>query len=534
MKEVLNISEVEISDEVIQKWQAIVDTIAEIINVPASLIMKIESPYIKVFSSSNTKGNPYKVEFKEYMEGGLYCEEVAKTLQKLLVPNALIDKDWENNPDIKLGMISYLGFPLLWPNGDIFGTLCVLDRKANSYSKVYEQLMRQFKELIEAHLDLLYQRKSLQMLSERLTLATKSAKVGVWDWNVKDNLLIWDDSMYELYGVRKENFSGAYEAWKQGVHPDDLERADEEVQRALRGEEKFDTEFRILWPSGIIRVIKGTASVYHDKEGKPLRMIGVNRDITERKEAEKTKELLTQMIMHDLNNPLAALSINLNILEMQLQDHISDDLKNILRLSLGLSAEIKNMTSNLLDINKMEEGKLNLRYEEMNLESLINEVIRSVDPLAKELGKNISLELSLGLSRITADHELLRRTILNLVTNALKFGKSNVKIEATVSEDAKEIIVSVSDDGMGIAKEYLVRVLDKFVQVEDAQIKGKLGKGLGLTFCKMAVEAHAGRIWVESEVGEGSTFSFTLPIEKKNNQIFRQESSLGGRKDVSQ
>jgi len=515
VKEALNAGEVEISDGVIQKWQTIVDIIAEIINVPASLIMKIEPPYIKVFSSSNTKGNPYKVESKEYMEGsGLYCEKVIKTLKKLLVPNALMDKDWEKNPDIRLGMISYFGFPLLWPNGKVFGTLCVLDHKENPYSKIYDKLMLQFKELIETHLDLLYQRRSLQMLSERLTLATNSAKVGVWDWNVKDNLLIWDDSMYELYGVRKENFSGAYEAWKQGVHPDDIERADEEVQRALRGEEKFDTEFRIVWPDGTIKVIKGTASVYHDKEGKPLRMIGVNWDITECKEAEKMKELLTQMIMHDLNNPLAALSINLNTLEMELQDCISDDLKNLLRLSLGLSEEIKNMTHNLLDINKMEEGKLNLRYEEMSLESLINEVIHSMDPLVKEVGKNISLGLSLDLPRITADYEVLKRTILNLVANALKFGKSSVKIEAGASEDAKEIIVSVRDNGMGIPKEYLVRVFDKFVQIEDAQIKGKLGKGLGLTFCKMAVEAHGGRIWAESEVGEGSRFSFTVSIEK--------------------
>jgi two-component system, cell cycle sensor histidine kinase and response regulator CckA len=124
--------------------------------------------------------------------------------------------------------------------------------------------------------------KALQ-LAERLDLATKSAELGVWDWNIQKNELHWDDRMFTLYGVRKETFGGAYEAWLSGVHPDDRARCDEAIQQALRMEKPYDVEFRICWPSGTVRTVKADGQVIWGMDGTALRMIGVNYDITERK-----------------------------------------------------------------------------------------------------------------------------------------------------------------------------------------------------------------------------------------------------------
>ena len=124
-------------------------------------------------------------------------------------------------------------------------------------------------------------------LNQRLSLATDSAGIGVWDYCVPENRLIWDKRMYTLYGVQEENFSGAYDAWQSGLHPDDKERGDMEINQALRGEKEFDTEFRVVWPSGDVRHLKATAVVLRDGEGKPLRMIGVNYDISAHKAAEE-------------------------------------------------------------------------------------------------------------------------------------------------------------------------------------------------------------------------------------------------------
>ena len=127
---------IQVPFEIVQKWQEIVNIIAEIIDVPSALVMKVEPPNIKVFVSSESNGNPYESDELAPLNTGLYCETVMKTRQSLLVPDALRDEEWKSNPDIKLGMISYLGFPVTWPDGQIFGTICVLDKKENSYSEL--------------------------------------------------------------------------------------------------------------------------------------------------------------------------------------------------------------------------------------------------------------------------------------------------------------------------------------------------------------------------------------------------------------
>ncbi|KKK41336.1 MAG: Signal transduction histidine kinase [Candidatus Lokiarchaeum sp. GC14_75] len=154
----LDVNDIFVPDKLILKWQKIVNLLAELINVPAALIMKLNPPYIEVFRSSETIDNPYKVGEKEYFDNsGLYCEHVIKTRNKLLVSDALKDENWNKNPDIKLGMISYLGFPLFWPDGVPFGTICVLDLKENTYSESQRELLFEFKEVLEIQLNLLYE-----------------------------------------------------------------------------------------------------------------------------------------------------------------------------------------------------------------------------------------------------------------------------------------------------------------------------------------------------------------------------------------
>ena len=147
----------EIPESIQSKWQNIIDIMAGIINVPAGLIMRIVDTDITVFISSKTDNNPYVTGTKEHLkDSGLYCETVLKTNEMLLVPNALSDELWEKNPDIKLNMISYLGFPITLPDKSQFGTICVLDDKENLYSELYIHLIQNFRSIIETDLELLY------------------------------------------------------------------------------------------------------------------------------------------------------------------------------------------------------------------------------------------------------------------------------------------------------------------------------------------------------------------------------------------
>src|SRR3954462_10060131 len=143
---------IQVSPPTIHKWQEIIDLLAEILHVPSALIMKVEPPNIKVFVSSESEGNPYEPDELAPLNTGLYCETVMKTRELLRVPDALVDDDWKTNPDIKLGMISYMGFPVAWPNGDIFGTICVLDSRPNGYNELYRKLLFQCREVLQADL----------------------------------------------------------------------------------------------------------------------------------------------------------------------------------------------------------------------------------------------------------------------------------------------------------------------------------------------------------------------------------------------
>jgi GAF domain-containing protein len=170
-KEMINKEvQIEVPTAILENWQEIVNILADMIPIPASLIMRLDDPNIEVFVSSKSKGNPYHPGDKEKVYGsGLYCETVIKTKDKLLVPNALADANWKDNPDIKLGMISYLGFPILLPDGKPFGTICVLDNKQNQYSENVEKLMQNFRNLLQSHLESIYMNQVLGDKNKRLT-----------------------------------------------------------------------------------------------------------------------------------------------------------------------------------------------------------------------------------------------------------------------------------------------------------------------------------------------------------------------------
>jgi PAS domain S-box-containing protein len=166
----------------------------------------------------------------------------------------------------------------------------------------------------------------LRNLSDRLALAIASGEIGIWEWDIVQDELIWDDRMYELYGVARSNFFGAYQAWEARLHPDDRDQGNASIQRALRGEEEFNTEFRVVLPDGTIRILKASAITQRNHQGEPLRMIGINYDITDRKRMEEVLCQANEQLELRVEHRTAALrqinqQLQLEIAERQQAEH---------------------------------------------------------------------------------------------------------------------------------------------------------------------------------------------------------------------
>lgn len=225
---------------------------------------------------------------------------------------------------------------------------------------------------------------------------------------------------------------------------------------------------------------------------------------------EELRDSLTHMIVHDLRQPLQALIGGLETLPI-LGD-LSAEQREFLELASDGGQTLLGMINDLLDISKMESGTLELERAHLEPETLVTQAVRQVGHLAREKNIELRTDCSAGHSPLCGDGEKLRRVLVNLLGNAIKFTPRGGCITLTArgsGVDAWQF--SVADSGEGIPREAFEKIFDKFGQVENRKEGRKMSTGLGLTFCKMVVEAHGGRIWVESELGRGSIFSFTLP-----------------------
>lgn len=206
---------------------------------------------------------------------------INKQDEVLIIPDSREDDRFSDNPLVtgEPHVIFYAGVPLVSSNGFALGTLCVIDNQPNSLSANQVESLKALSQQVVRLMEL--SRNVNNMTTEKLQLALDSSLMGVWVWNIKTNELEWDERMYSLYGITSSTFSGNYEAWTSGLHPDDREEAERIINLAVEGVLPFNTKFRVVWPDGTVRYIHGQGEVFRDTDGSALKMIGTNWDVTD-------------------------------------------------------------------------------------------------------------------------------------------------------------------------------------------------------------------------------------------------------------
>ncbi|RLD07842.1 MAG: hypothetical protein DRI65_03845, partial [Chloroflexota bacterium] len=239
------------------------------------------------------------------------------------------------------------------------------------------------------------------------------------------------------------------------------------------------------------------------------RLQWILRDISERKKLDQLREDLTSMIFHDLRSPLSNVISSLDVIQASLPGAKDQEIQDLFDIANRSTVRIQRLTKSLLDINKLESGRAITNLEEVKPDELIHYAKQALITQSDAKKQKVTLDIPADLPKIHADRDMLERVLINLFQNAIKFTPSNGHIEFGVEADGQAIRFWVQDSGPGVNPDYIDRIFDKYTRIHpDERIKGL---GLGLAFCRLAVEGHKGRIWVENLPEGGAKFTFTIP-----------------------
>ncbi len=229
------------------------------------------------------------------------------------------------------------------------------------------------------------------------------------------------------------------------------------------------------------------------------------------KRLEELQDNLTHMIIHDMRSPLMAITLSLELMELNSHNNLNEDDLKLVYTAQKSGATLLNMVNSLLDVSRLEQGQMPLEFVDIDIDDLIQSAVDTLGLLTNHV--SLSFQKQPNPLIVNCDSSIVTRIITNLLGNALKFSPENGKISIVIEKYQSELKLSISDNGIGIPSEYHKRIFEKFGQVETQQQFKSISSGLGLTFCKLAVEAFGGKIDIESETGKGSTFWFTIPFD---------------------
>ena len=465
----------------------------------------------------------------------------------------------------ELGLVSFAGYQLRTPGEETLGVLALfakhpiladedamLDGLGTTVALLVkravteEALLRRTEELAGSNTKLEQELAGRRRVEEELrareyALSESQAIAHVGSWSVElpidTGVCVWTPETYRLYGVSPETFVPSGEMFLSLIHPDDQAAMQAWMGDCLAGKEPPDLEFRVNLRDGSVRYVLGRGHLVQDVENKPIRMVGIVQDITERKQAEERiarmveelglekdranaasqakSEFLANM-SHEIRTPMNGI---LGMTALALGTELSPEQREYLGMVKSSGDSLLELINSILDFSKIEAGKVDLESIEFNLRNTLAPILKTLALRAHEKGLELNYHVRPEVPEtLVGDPGVLRQIIVNLVGNAIKFterGEVGVLVERESEEDERTCLrFRVRDTGIGIPVESQAGIFDAFVQADSSTTRRYGGTGLGLTISRRLVEMMGGRIWLESTPGKGTAFHFTVWMGK--------------------
>jgi two-component system sensor histidine kinase VicK len=353
-----------------------------------------------------------------------------------------------------------------------------------------------------------FHRRKVERAEESLRMATEAAGLGTYYINVIDRIFYPSEKLKEFFGFLPDE-EVPYEAAINQIHPDYRETVANLVEAAITQGAIYDTEYPIIAHNdGRIRWVRAIGAVQQDEKGTNRYFTGVLHDVTEQKQDEIRKNDFIGMVSHELKTPLTTLNAIIQLANLKLKDNNDGFLVGAMDKANQQVKRMTSMINGFLNVSRLESGKIYIDKQKFNIDQLLSDII--AESQLTVTTHHFALD-SCGDTEVFADRDKISSVISNLLSNAVKYSPKGklIQVKCEIVDDT--VVVSISDEGLGLNPADLEKVFDRFYRVESRHTQHISGFGIGLYLSAEIIERHHGKIWAKSEIGQGSTFYFSLP-----------------------
>jgi len=354
--------------------------------------------------------------------------------------------------------------------------------------------------------------EELQGTHQRLRFHVENSPLAVIEWDHEFHIQRWSPQAEDIFGWKAAEVLGKHPfAWSFVVEADEA-KVRTAISHLLSGsEQRLVVQSRHYSKDGSVAHCEWYNSVLFDETGKAISILSLVQDITERTAVERLKDELLSTVSHELRTPLTSLR---GFAELMLtRDFSREQQRQFLTIIHSESTRLTDLINDFLDLQRIESNQQNYRFEVSALAPLLQKAMALFNIGDTKFSFRIEAPTTLPLVRVDTDR--IHQVLTNLLSNAIKFSPQGGKITVGAQPRGSEVVMWVTDTGIGIAPELRPKLFSKFFRADNTATRSIGGTGLGLALVKNLVAAHGGRVWVESTPGEGSTFFFTLPVENE-------------------